>query len=114
MCQGVLPFRQSVILECGGLTPLSFFPSFFICRRISKERSKESGVKSPHSKDPCKRTHDRRSGGAILRPSTSQLYRDLSIVGELVAQKCAGTNEIRIKITIKIKKWNLRTMRSKR
>jgi len=34
-------------LECGALTPLSFF-SF----GETKERKKESGVKAPHSKYP--------------------------------------------------------------
>jgi len=41
--------RSNVVtLECGDLTPLSFLPSFG--HRISKEKKKESGVKSPHSK----------------------------------------------------------------
>jgi len=40
-----------ISLECGALTPLSFF-SIFLSRfpREKKKEKKESGVKAPHSK----------------------------------------------------------------
>jgi hypothetical protein len=77
-----------LILECGGLTPLSFFLSFFLSfefatipkkekkerekkeKKEKKEREKkekkESGVKPPHSKNGLSKTNPQPKTSIIL------------------------------------------------
>jgi hypothetical protein len=49
-CAGV---NSNDTLECGALTPLSFFSFFFSLGNLDRKiEKKESGVKAPHSKYP--------------------------------------------------------------